>query len=105
MIDPQVLVDKLGGMTKDDIYFFLLEQKAYGVPQSVHSCPVAIWLRNTLNISPFAVVVTQGYIRIGLSNNTQKVIETPDNIRGFISLFDTGLLQELQMCYVIRNGD
>lgn len=94
-MDLQVLIDKLGGMTPEEIRAHLRQEGIQGRVSLAGSCPLANYLTVELGA---AVYVARNWVcdvEHVLSDSRDPYYAIPDSMTQFTILFDDGLYPEL----------
>ncbi len=111
MIEVSVLVDKLNGMTCDEIYEYLKLQGVQGEVQSETSCVLAQWLRRESGVDVAVGVHQQvyGHARFGvvvyegenffLNGTYGDFYQLDPGPQAFIGAFDNEMFPELVVPY------
>lgn len=99
MIELSVLVDKLNGMTCDEIRAYMVAEQVTGCMQEENYCVLANWLRREsgrrvavgVHIRPPVKPITESFMGIALFNEDQSYaagLPISDEVTNFIKRFD-----------------
>jgi len=83
--DAQTALEKLQGLSADEIAWMLEEQGVRAVPGNAHQCAIAKYVQAATGAPHVRV---SGTVQIG--DSCVRVAYTPENVLAFITKFDRG---------------